>query len=328
MATAEQTVQPAVEPAPKRFRRLAAARPLQVVTRDWRRNKYLYLMLLPVVLYYLIFQYIPMGGSVIAFQNFNPAKGIAGSSWVGLQNFTTFFQSYYFWTLIKNTLVISLLDILLGFPAPIILALLLNELRWGPFRRLVQTITYMPHFVSIVVIVGMMVDFTAKDGLFNTLITQTVGGQPILFMQKPELFPFLYVVSGIWQNVGWGSIIYLAAITTIDPTLYEAAMVDGANRFQQIRHITLPGIMPTIIILLILRLGATMTVGFEKILLMYNPLTMETADVISTYVYRKGILDADYGFSAAVGLFNSVINFTLLTLSNRFSRRMSDTSLW
>src|SRR5260221_3736582 len=308
--------------------RFAGIRPLEIIARDWRRNKYLYLMLLPVVLYYFIFHYIPMYGSVIAFQDFNPAKGIAGSPWVGLQIFNSFVQSCYFTRLIRNTLVISSLDLVLGFPAPIILALLLNELRWGPFRRLVQTITYMPHFISIVVIVGMMVDFTAKDGLFNTLLTQTVGGQPILFMQKPELFPLLYVLSGIWQNVGWGSIIYLAAITTIDPTLYEAAMVDGANRFQQIRHITLPGIMPTIIILLILRLGSTMTVGFEKIILMYNPLTMATADVISTYVYRKGILEADFGYSAAVGLFNSVINFTLLTLANRFSRRVGDTSLW
>lgn len=321
MAIAQQTLG-------RMQQRVARIRPLQIVARDWQRNKYLYLMLLPVVLYYLIFHYIPMYGSVIAFQDFNPARGIAGSPWVGLQNFNSFFQSYYFGRLIRNTLVISSLDLVLGFPAPIILALLLNELRWGPFRRLVQTITYMPHFISIVVVVGMMVDFMAKDGLFNTLLTQTVGGEPILFLQKPELFSLIYVLSGVWQNIGWGSIIYLAAITTIDPTLYEAAMVDGANRFQQIRYITLPGIMPTIIILLILRIGSMMAVGFEKILLMYNPLTMETADVISTYVYRKGILDADYGFSAAVGLFNSIINFTLLTVANRFSRRTSDTSLW
>lgn len=309
-------------------RRFVGIRPLQIIARDWQRNKFLYLMLLPVVLYYFIFHYIPMYGSVIAFQDFNPAKGIAGSSWVGLDNFNAFFQSFYFSRLIRNTLVISSLDLVLGFPAPIILALLLNELRWGPFRRLVQTVTYMPHFISVVVLVGMMVDFTAKDGLFNTLITQTIGGEPILFMQKPELFPFVYVLSGIWQHIGWGSIIYLAAITSIDPTLYEAAMADGANRFQQIWYVTIPGIMPTIIILLILRMGTMMTVGFEKILLMYNPLTMVTADVISTYVYRKGILDTDYGFSAAVGLFNSVINFGLLVIANRFSRRTSDTSLW
>jgi len=321
MATAQQTLTRVQE-------RFVGIRPLQIIARDWQRNKYLYLMLLPVLLYYFVFHYIPMYGSVIAFQDFNPAKGIAGSTWIGFQNFTSFFQSFYFGRLIRNTLAISSLDLALGFPAPIILALLLNELRWGPFRRLVQTITYMPHFISIVVIVGMMVDFTAKDGLFNTLLTQTIGGQPILFMQDPSLFAINYVLSGIWQNIGWGSIIYLAAITTIDPTLYEAAMVDGANRFQQILYVTLPGITPTIIILLILRMGMLMTVGFEKIILMYNPLTLETADVIATYVYRKCILDADYGFSAAVGLFNSVINFVLLTIANRFSRRTSDTSLW
>lgn len=325
MATVKQAIRRVER---RRFPGIRPARILQVIAKDFRRNKYLYLMLLPVVLYYFVFHYIPMYGSVIAFQNFNPARGIAGSPWVGFENFTDFFQSFYFTRLMRNTIAISVLDLLLGFPAPIILAILLNELRWNPFRRFVQTITYMPHFISVVVVVGMMIDFMAKDGLFNTLLTQTVGGEPILFLQKPELFPFIYVLSGIWQHIGWGSIVYLAAISSIDPTLYEAAMVDGATRFQQIRHITLPGIMPTIIILLILRMGAMMTVGFEKILLMYNPLTMETADVISTYVYRKGILEASYGFSAAVGLFNSVINFTLLSVANRFSRRASETSLW
>src|SRR5258708_12179190 len=282
MATGEQNLGGVQE-------RVACIKPLQVLASDWRRNKLLYLMLLPVILYYLIFQYVPIYGSIIAFQDFNPAKGITGSPWVGFQNFTDFFQSFYFGTLIRNTLVISLLDLILGFPAPIILALLLNELRWGPFRRLVQTITYMPHFISIVVIVGMMVDFTAKDGLFNTLLTQTVGGQPILFFQRPELLPLNYVVSGIWQNIGWGSIIYLAAITAIDQTLYEAAMVDGANRFDQIRYVTLPGIMPTIIILLILRMGAMMAVGFEKSLLLFNPLTMEMARWVLTHLSQQCI---------------------------------------
>src|SRR5258708_13512721 len=201
MATAKQTLGRVEERVGRRKR-------LQLIVRDWRSKKLLYLMLLPVILYYLIFQYVPIYGSLIAFQNFNPAKGITGSPWVGFQNFTDFFQSFYFGILIRNTLAISLLDLVLGFPAPIILALLLNELRWGPFRRLVQTITYMPHFISVVALVGMMVDFTAKDGLFNTLLTQTVGGQPILFMQKPELFPLLHVLSRICQNVGWGSIIY------------------------------------------------------------------------------------------------------------------------
>src|SRR5258708_33984873 len=201
MATGEQNLGGVQE-------RVACIKPLQVLASDWRRNKLLYLMLLPVVLYYLIFQYVPIYGSVIAFQDFNPAKGIAGSPWIGFQNFTNFFQSFYFGTLIRNTLVISLLDLMLGFPAPIILALLLNELRWGPFRRLVQTITYMPHFISIVVIVGMMVDFTAKDGLFNTHLTQTVGGEPILFIQKPQLFALFYVLSAIRQTTLYTSFIF------------------------------------------------------------------------------------------------------------------------
>src|SRR5258708_5573683 len=247
MATVPQTEQQVVVRAQQRFTGIKA---LQVVARDWRRNKYLYLMLLPVLIYYLIFQYGPMYGTVIAFQDFNPAKGIAGSQWVGLANFNEFFHSYFFWRLIRNTLVISALDLVLGFPAPIILAILLNELRWNPFRRLVQTITYMPHFISVVVVVGMMIDFLARDGLINNIIAQNGGTDPVSYLQKPELFPLIYVLSGIWQHIGWASIVYLAAITAIDPTLYEATMVDGANRFQQIRHVTLPCIMPTITYLL------------------------------------------------------------------------------
>jgi putative aldouronate transport system permease protein len=325
MASVEQ-VQQTVGRVQQRF---AGIRLLQIIAKDWQRHKVLYLMLLPVIIYYVVFHYGPMYGAVIAFQDFNPVKGIAGSKWVGFENFTNFFNSYFFGRLIRNTIVINLLDVGLGFPAPIILALLLNEVRIKSFRRLVQTVTYMPHFISIVVVVGMMVDFMTRDGLFNNVLMQSMGAtEPIAFLQNPKMFPLIYVLSGIWQHVGWASIVYLAAITAIDPTLYEAAMVDGANRFDQIRYVTLPGIMPTIIILLILRMGAMMTIGFEKVLLMYNPLTMETADVISTYVYRKGILETDYGFSAAVGLFNSVINFALLIIANRLSRRSGDTSLW
>lgn len=320
MATVQQTA------TQRRSSRFAGMR--QIVARDWQRNKYLYLMLLPVVLYYLIFHYGPMYGAVIAFQNFSPAKGIAGSQWVGIANFTEFFESFYFTRLIRNTFVINLLDLILGFPAPIILALMLNELRSQSFKRLVQTVSYMPHFISVVVIVGMMIDFMARDGLFNDIAASAFGLAPQAYLQQPQLFPLIYVVSGIWQHIGWSSIIYLAAISSIDTTLYEAAMVDGANRFQQMRHITLPGILPTITVLLILRMGMMMTVGFEKILLMYNPLTMETADVISTYVYRKGILETNYSFSAAVGLFNSVINFALLVGANQISRRVNSTSLW
>src|SRR5205809_207146 len=267
-------------------------------------------MLAPVVLYYLIFHYGPRYGAVIAFQDFNPVKGVVGSKWIGLQNFQDFFASVYFARLMVNTVAISVLDLVFGFPAPIILALLLNELRWNPFKGLVQTVTYLPHFISVVVVVGMLFDFFARDGLVNDLIA---SASPTAFMQSPEWFRQLFVGSGIWQQVGWGSIVYLAAIANIDPQLYDAAKVDGANRFRLIRHVTLPGILPVIVILLILRLGSIMSVGYEKILLMYNPLTYETADVISTYVFRRGILQADFSFSAAVGLFNSLSSPTLLS---------------
>jgi putative aldouronate transport system permease protein len=295
------------------------------VARDLARNKHIYLMLLPVLLYYLVFHYLPMYGAVIAFQDFNPVKGVFGSTWVGLQNFQDFFSSVYFGRLIFNTVAINVLDLVFGFPAPIILALLINELRWNPFKRLVQTVTYLPHFISVIVVVGMLFDFLARDGLVNQLFSSP---QPTAFMQSADWFRQIYVGSGIWQHVGWGSIVYLAAIATIDPQLYDAAKVDGANRFRQMWHVTLPGIMATIVILLILRMGSLMSVGYEKIILMYNPLTYETADVISTYVFRRGILQADFSFSAAVGLFNSVINFGLLLAANRISRRLSGHSLW
>jgi len=297
----------------------------RTVARDLARNKHIYLMLLPVVLYYLIFHYGPMWGALIAFQDFNPVKGIFGSKWVGLQNFQDFFASVYFTRLLFNTLAISVLELVFGFPAPIILALLINELRWNPFKRVVQSVTYLPHFISLIVVVGMLFDFFARDGIANQLLSLK---DPIAFMQDPDWFRQLFVGSGIWQHVGWGSIVYLAAIATIDPTLYEAAKVDGANRFRQMWHITLPGIMATIVILLVLRVGAVMSVGYEKIILMYNPLTYETADVISTYVFRRGVLQADFSFSAAVGLFNSVINLVLLYTANRVSRRLTQTSLW
>jgi len=310
-----------VEPLPQR----KAPGWWPTVRRDLRRNKHIYLMLLPVVLYYLVFHYGPMYGAVIAFQDFNPVKGVFGSKWVGLQNFQDFFSSVFFGRLMFNTVAISVLEIVFGFPAPIILALLINELRGNPFRRLVQTVTYLPHFISVVVIVGMLFDFFARDGVANQLLSLS---DPIAFMQSPEWFRQLFVGSGIWQQVGWGSIVYLAAIATIDSALYEAAKVDGANRFRQIWHITIPGILPTIVILLILRLGSVMSVGYEKIILMYNPLTYETADVISTYVFRRGVLQADFSFSAAVGLFNSVINFALLIGANRLSRRLTGSGLW
>lgn len=300
----------------------------RMIVKDWIRNKYVYLMLLPVVAYYLVFHYGPMYGVLIAFQDYNLAKGIWGSPWIGLENFQRFFSSYNFARTIINTLAMNGLDLLFGFPAPILLALLLNEIRFNPFKVLAQSITYMPHFISTVVVVGIMVDFLARDGVINSFLSLTLGLSPQAYLQMPEWFRTLFIGSGIWQHIGWGSIIYLAAISGIDPELYDAAMVDGASRLQQMRHVTLPGITPTIVILLILRIGSMMAVGYEKILLMYNPVTYETADVISTYVYRQGVLQGDYAFSAAVGLFNSVIDFALLVFANWFSHRVGETSLW
>ncbi|TMV48153.1 sugar ABC transporter permease [Paenibacillus mesophilus] len=295
--------------------------------RDLKLNKYVYLMLIPVVAYYIVFYYVPMYGLQIAFKDFSPGLGLWESPWVGFQHFESFFNSYYFWRLLRNTLLLSFYELLFGFPAPIILALLLNELRSVVFKRAVQTITYMPHFISIVVISGMLVDFLARDGLIN-IVLSWFGVEPIAFLGESSWFRTIFVSSNIWQSVGWGSIIYLSAMSAIDPSLYEAAKVDGASRWKQTMHITLPGIMPTVIILLILQIGTLMSVGTEKILLLYNSTTYETADVIGTFVYRKGILESDFSYSSAVGLFNSVINFILLISANAISRRTSDTKLW
>ncbi len=296
--------------------------------RDWSRHKYIYLMLLPVVIYYLVFLFFPMYGLQIAFKDFSPAKGIMGSDWVGFKHFVSFYHSYYFVRLIRNTLMLSLYTLIFGFPAPIILALLLNEIRNRVFKNVVQSITYLPHFISVVVVSGMLVDFLSSDGLINQL-TGLFGIHSITFLIEPGWFRTVYVSSDIWQGIGWGSIIYLAAITGIDPSLYEAARTDGAGRFKQMLHITIPGIMPTVIIMLILRFGSLMAGGsLEKILLLYNSTTYETSDVISTFVYRRGLLQNDYGFSAAIGLFNNIINFILLVSANKISRKVNDTSLW
>jgi len=298
-----------------------------LIKRDLVRNRHIYLMLVPVLVYYGIFHYGPMYGLLIAFKDYGMADGVWGSPWVGLTHFQNFFENPYFWRLLRNTLTISLYELLFAFPAPIILALLLNELRVVMFKRVVQTISYLPHFISIVVVAGMMVDFFARDGLINSIVS-FFGYEPIAFWQESGWFRSLYVSSGIWQGIGWGSIIYLAAMSSIDPTLYDAARIDGAGRWKQTLNITIPGIMPTIVILFILNVGSMLAVGSEKVILLYNPLTYETADVISTYVYRKGILGADFGYSAAVGLFNSVISFILLILANTISKRVSEHKLW
>ena len=294
---------------------------------DFRRHKGVSFLFLPVLAFFIIFNYIPMYGVTIAFKEFNPRKGIIGSPWIGFEYFHSFFTSYYFWRLIKNTLAISLLDILWGFPAPIILALLINEVRSEKFKKTVQTLTYLPHFISLVVVCGMIIDFTSASGVVNDIIA-FFGGNRSTMLARPDLFRTVYISTNIWQQIGWGSIIYLATLSSIDPALYEAAVIDGANRWRQTFAITIPCIMPTVIILLILRLGQMMNVGFEKIILLYNAITYETADVISTFVYRKGLLEFDYSYASAVGLFNAVINFTLLVFTNRLSRKFSETSLW
>jgi ABC-type polysaccharide transport system, permease component len=299
----------------------------QKLKKDFQKNRGLYLLIIPVVLFYIIFHYGPIYGAVIAFKQYAPAKGIMGSPWVGFKHFQEFFQSIYFVRLLKNTLTISITELIFGFPAPIILALMINELRSRTYSRLVQTITYMPHFVSMVVVCGMIVQFT-KDSGFITQFLGLFGLPQETMLNNPKLFVPIYVISNIWQGVGWGSIIYLAALTGIDQELYEAAKIDGAGKWRQTINITLPCLLPTIIILFILRLGSMLNVGFEKIILLYNPATYETADVISSYVYRKGIQEFSWSFSTAVGLFNSVINFALVISANYISKKTGETSLW
>jgi putative aldouronate transport system permease protein len=286
-----------------------------------------YIMLLPVVAYYLIFHYGPMYGLQIAFKDFNPVKGFLGSPWAGFTHFEDFFGSVYFGRILGNTLLLSLYSLIFFFPMGIVFALLLNELRSSKLRRAVQTISYMPHFISLVVIVGMLFDFLARDGLINNVLAW-FGVESIPFMRTASWFRSVYIGSEIWQNIGWSSIVYLAAISGVNPTLYEAARMDGANRIRQIWHVTLPGIMPTVTIMLILFIGKFMTVGFEKIILMYNPVIYETADVIQTYVYRKGILEANFSYSAAVGLFNAAISFVLLIVANMVAKKLGETKLW
>ena len=297
------------------------------LARDIVQHKYLYIMAIPGLLFYFIFHYGPMYGAIIAFKDYTPAGGIWGSPWVGFANFVEFFSSMYFSRILKNTIILSVYSLVAGFPAPIILALLLNELRGNIFKRTVQTITYIPHFVSMVVVAGMLVDFTMQNGIINNLLA-LFGFERTNLLMHSEYFRHIYVWSDVWQGVGWGSIIYLAALSGIDQQLYEAARLDGAGRLRQTWHITLPGLMPTITVLLIMRMGSIMSVGFEKVILLYNPTTYETADIISSFVYRKGIQDMSYSFSSAVGLFNSVINLILIFSANFISRKINDSSLW
>lgn len=298
-----------------------------IISSDIKRNKYIYLMVLAVVVWYVIFCYVPMYGTVIAFKKYSVGLGIFKSSWVGIDNFTAFFRDVNSWRIIKNTLLISIYDILWGFPAPIILALLLNEVKNKFFKRTVQTLTYLPYFISTVVVCGIIVDFTSSSGLINQLIS-SFGFEKTNLLSQSGLFRTIFISTNIWQSIGWNSIIYLAALSNIDPGLYEAAVMDGAGKWKQLIHITLPSLTSTIMVLLILRMGSIMSIGFEKIILLYNPLTYETADVISSYVYRRGLLNADYSYSTAIGLFNSVINLLFLVGANWLSKKYTENSLW
>jgi putative aldouronate transport system permease protein len=293
------------------------------------RTRYdLYLLLLLPLAYYVIFQYGPMYGVQIAFKDFNPARGINGSPWVGFEHFHQFFDSYYFKRLLWNTLSISLYSLLFAFPVPIMLALIIHEIRNKTFQKALQNISYVPHFISLVVVVGMLQLFLdQQNGPINHLIT-ALGGNSIPFMQKAAWSKTIFISSNIWQNMGWQSIIYIASLAGIDPQLYEAAKIDGASRFQRLLHVSIPGIMPVIVILLILDIGHFMNVGFEKILLMQNDLNRSSSDVIATFIYREGIQKGDYSYTAAIGLFNNLINFALLLLINRFARKKAETSLW
>ncbi len=296
---------------------------MKAVYKNWQ----LYLFVAPALLYFVVFHYFPMYGVQIAFKHFIATKGIWGSEWVGFAHLKQFFDSYYFGLLIRNTVLISLYQLVL-FPVSIIVALALNELRNGPFKQTVQTVTYAPHFISVVVMAGMIIVFLNPNrGIVNKIWTW-LGGQPIDFLTEPAWFKTIYVLSGEWQSLGWGAIIYLAALAGVNPELHEAARMDGANRLQNIWHINIPGILPTIVILFILNMGSFMAVGFEKILLLQNPLNREASEVIQTYVYQNGLVKGLYSFSSAVGLFNSVINMALLIAVNQAARQLKQASLW
>jgi len=295
--------------------------------RDLRMHKYKYILVLPVVIYFILFHYKAMYGIVIAFQNYRPSRGIANSDWVGLKHFISFFNDPFFGRLLKNTVTISFLGIVASFPAPIFLALLLNEVRVSWFKRLIQTITYMPHFIALVVVCGLVTNYCQTNGVINDLIVALGGERSNLLMSSKNFYPIL-ILSDIWQGAGWGSIIYLAALAGIDQEQYEAAKVDGAGRIRQMIYITLPGLLPVVSMMLIMRMGSVLSVGSGKILLLYQPVTYKVADVISTYVYRRGVLEGSYSFSTAVGLFNSVVNILFLQAANKISKKLGQSGLF
>lgn len=301
-----------------------------LVSKKILRNWTMYLMLVPVVIYFAVFCYAPMYGITLAFKDYKVRQGIMGSPWTSpiFKYFIDYFNSPYFTRVLSNTIILSLESLLFCFPLPILLALGINEVRSNKFKKFVQNVTYAPHFLSVLVLVGIIKSFTNSDyGIVNIAI-RAMGGQGTNWMQVNSMFRPLYIGSGIWQNIGWDAIIYISALAGIDPSLHEAAMIDGASRLQRLWHINIPGILPTMVILLILNSGNIMNVGFEKVFLMQNDLNMAVSDVISTYSYRIGIESAQYSLSTAISLFNSVVNCMMLLLVNGISRRVNETSLW
>ncbi len=300
-------------------------------TKRWmvniKNDLALYLMLVPFVLHLLIFSYKPMVGLLMAFQDFNVFKGILGSPWVGFDNFKMFIEGAYFMRTFKNTVAMGLWVLVFCFPAPIILALMLNEVKNKMYKSFVQTATFITFFISAVVMCGIIVNMLAPSGIVNHFIMK-LGGEKIYFMTKPEWFRPIYVIQSIWHNTGYSALVYIAALTSIDPCLYEACVIDGGGKFKQIWHITIPGILPTVVTMLIMQIGSIFAVGYETIILLYQPVTYETADVMSTYMYRVGLTDGKYGLATAVGLFNSVISLMFVCLANIVSRRLTETSLW
>lgn len=292
------------------------------------RDKYLYLMLVPVIAYYLIFCYAPMYGVTIAFQDYNMFAGVLGSEWVGFENFRRIFSTGDFYIVLRNTLGLNLLSLVFGFPGPIIMALLLNELRMNKFKRVIQTIVYLPHFLSWVVVASILIPMLSPStGIVNQLI-EKMGMEPIYFMSDNGWWIVMYILSGIWKSVGWGAIVYLAALSGIDPSLYEAAIIDGANKWQQCIHITIPSILPTITVLLILNIGQIMSIGFDQPFLLGNTAVQGVSDVISTYVYRIGMLSADISRSTAIGLFQSLVNFVILLGANKLSKKITGNGIY
>ncbi|MBE7033049.1 MAG: sugar ABC transporter permease [Ruminococcaceae bacterium] len=296
--------------------------------RDLRKNKSIYLLMVPGILFYIVFCYAPMYGVLMGFVDYSPARGILGSEWVGLKYFKEFFGGMYAWRVIRNTLVINLYSLIFVFPMGIILALMMNELRSMKFKKTIQTTTYLPHFISLVVVCGMVVDFTSSSGLITNIVNAITGKNYTNLLYEVDMYRGIYIVSSAWKNFGWNSIIYMAALSGIDMELYEAAQIDGAGKWKQLLHITIPGILPTVVTMFILQIGQMMTIGHEQTILLYNPVVYEKADVISSFVYRYGLENAQFSYSTAVGLFNSLVNVILVFAANKLSKKVTGSGIF